>query len=165
MTSADKPGVVAFPGVLYAVAFVVAYGLNLAWRIPVLPQPLNRWVGVALGLAGAGLILWGIASMRRAGTNIYPEKPATALVEAGPFRFTRNPLYVALTILFAALSVEMNMAWGFVILVPLNAANRIDRKSTRLNSSHQIISYAVFCLKKKTKSETSSRAPSAGRCI
>ena len=57
--------------------------------------------------------------MRRAGTNIYPEKPATALVEAGPFRFTRNPLYVALTILFAALSVEMNMAWGFVILVPL----------------------------------------------
>ncbi len=119
MTSADKPGVVAFPGVLYAVAFALAYGLNLAWPIPVLPQPLNRWVGVALGLAGAGLILWGIASMRRAGTNIYPEKPATALVEAGPFRFTRNPLYVALTILFAALSVEMNMAWGFVILVPL----------------------------------------------
>jgi protein-S-isoprenylcysteine O-methyltransferase Ste14 len=121
VTSADKPNVVAFPGVLYAGAFAIAYGLNLAWPLPVLPQALNRWVGLALGLAGAGLIVWGIASMRRAGTNIYPEKPATALVEAGPFRFTRNPLYVALTILFVALSVEMNMAWGFVILVPLQA--------------------------------------------
>src|SRR5258708_24321922 len=37
----------------------------------------------------------------------------------------------------------------------------VDRKSTRLNSSHQIISYAVFCLKKKKKSTTEppSRAP------
>lgn len=119
MTSADKPNVVAFPGALYAAAFAIAYGLNLAWPLPVLPQPLNRWVGIALGLVGAALILWGIVSMRRAGTNIHPEKPATALVEAGPFRFTRNPLYVALTILFVALSVEMNMAWGFVLLVPL----------------------------------------------
>src|SRR5258708_29535200 len=38
------------------------------------------------------------------------------------------------------------------------ALEQVDRKSTRLNSSHQIISYAVFCLKKKTKSEHSCRA-------
>src|SRR5258708_28805151 len=35
------------------------------------------------------------------------------------------------------------------LLMPLSALNLADRKSTRLNSSHQIISYAVFCLKKK----------------
>src|SRR5258708_28891302 len=40
----------------------------------------------------------------------------------------------------------------------------LDRKSTRLNSSHQIISYAVFCLKKKKKSKYVSRASSATRC-
>src|SRR5258708_16551611 len=36
-------------------------------------------------------------------------------------------------------------------LADTNAWGQIDRKSTRLNSSHQIISYAVFCLKKKKK--------------
>src|SRR5438552_10332773 len=35
-----------------------------------------------------------------------------------------------------------------------------DRKSTRLNSSHQIISYAVFCLKKKKKTQSQSTTPS-----
>src|SRR5258708_15447280 len=38
----------------------------------------------------------------------------------------------------------------------LRRARRGDRKSTRLNSSHQIISYAVFCLKKKTCSTPAS---------
>src|SRR5258708_17225337 len=39
-----------------------------------------------------------------------------------------------------------------------NRENYGDRKSTRLNSSHQIISYAVFCLKKKTDSQPASSA-------
>src|SRR5258708_13783405 len=39
---------------------------------------------------------------------------------------------------------------------PCNTMSSTDRKSTRLNSSHQIISYAVFCLKKKKKRGTSN---------
>src|SRR5438552_13659323 len=41
-----------------------------------------------------------------------------------------------------------------VAAFPAEYQARLDRKSTRLNSSHQIISYAVFCLKKKTKKPT-----------
>src|SRR5258708_9960111 len=41
--------------------------------------------------------------------------------------------------------------------IDLADVRRIDRKSTRLNSSHQIISYAVFCLKKKTKHANHNR--------
>src|SRR5258708_21646106 len=53
-------------------------------------------------------------------------------------------------------------AFCFIVVFPedrhhfgihLDFSYRIDRKSTRLNSSHQIISYAVFCLKKKKKSQ------------
>jgi len=117
--STDNPGVVAFPGALYAAAFAIAYGLNLTWPLAVLPQPEARWTGMALCAAGAALILWGIVTMRRAKTNIYPGLPATTLVSDGPFRFTRNPLYVALTILFAGLALEVDMAWGFIVLVPL----------------------------------------------
>src|SRR2546423_14474112 len=120
MTEPDKPGVVAFPGVLYAFAFAVAYGLNLVWPLPLLAMTeVARWIGVVLGIGGAILILSGVASMRRARTNIYPSLPATALVVAGPFRFTRNPLYVALTILFLGLTFEFNTWWGVIMLAPL----------------------------------------------
>src|SRR5258708_15588624 len=44
---------------------------------------------------------------------------------------------------------------GEVSPAPQPAGDRVDRKSTRLNSSHQIISYAVFCLKKKNNKKTS----------
>src|SRR5258708_18991014 len=43
-----------------------------------------------------------------------------------------------------------------------NAQPPLDRKSTRLNSSHQIISYAVFCLKKKAPKSDSPRLPAIG---
>src|SRR3712207_8238241 len=45
------------------------------------------------------------------------------------------------------------VAAGFVLLAEALIAVALDRKSTRLNSSHANISYAVFCLKKKKKSE------------
>src|SRR5436190_2649233 len=41
--------------------------------------------------------------------------------------------------------------------LPLSIGDGEDRKSTRLNSSHTVISYAVFCLKKKTKSNTTQK--------
>ena len=119
--AADKPGIVAFPGVLYAGAFVVAFALHLLWPMEVLELGVARVTGMAICAVGAALILWGIATMRAARTNIYPELPATALVTNGPFRFTRNPLYVALAILFTGLSIEMNNPWGLVVLVPLLA--------------------------------------------
>src|SRR5205085_8303256 len=80
VTEADRPNVVAFPGVVYAIAFAAAYGLQLAWPLPFAPAPVARWAGIVLGVGGAILIAWGVASMRRARTNIYPSLPATALV-------------------------------------------------------------------------------------
>src|SRR5438034_4470046 len=51
----------------------------------------------------------------------------------------------------AALSRQMNLAKLEKFLSTESAATALDRKSTRLNSSHTVISYAVFCLKKKKK--------------
>src|SRR2546430_4142257 len=55
--------------------------------------------------------------------------------------------FVALNILFGILGGLFGLAlW----ILKLAAIGFVDRKSTRLNSSHSQISYAVFCLKKKT---------------
>ncbi len=57
--------------------------------------------------------------MHGAGTNISPRKPATTLVDSGPYRFSRNPLYVAMTLLFIGLTLLINSWWGVVLLVPV----------------------------------------------
>src|SRR2546430_13555815 len=61
------------------------------------------------------------------------------------------------TTLFRSLAPRVDAMWAAVIIVGIAAASHqwwsanVDRKSTRLNSSHSQISYAVFCLKKKTE--------------
>ncbi len=57
--------------------------------------------------------------MQAAGTNINPYRPSTAIVTSGPFRYSRNPLYLALTLLYLGLTLAFNTWWGIVVLLPL----------------------------------------------
>ena len=80
---------------------------------------------VALGMGfpllciGAGLAVWSRRCLENAGTNVNPVLPATALVVTGPFRFSRNPMYVARTVLYLGLGLLMNALWVIAVLVPL----------------------------------------------
>jgi protein-S-isoprenylcysteine O-methyltransferase Ste14 len=66
-----------------------------------------------------GIAAWGIQTMQAAGTNVNPALPTTAIVASGPFRFSRNPLYLALTLLYLGLTLAFNTWWGIVVLVPV----------------------------------------------
>ena len=57
--------------------------------------------------------------MTAAGTNVNPTLPTTAIVSSGPFRFSRNPLYVALNLFYVGISLVINTWWGAVVWVPL----------------------------------------------
>ncbi len=57
--------------------------------------------------------------MKAAGTNINPTLPAKAIVSSGPFRFSRNPLYLSLTTIYLGLTLAVNTWWGIVVLIPL----------------------------------------------
>ena len=59
--------------------------------------------------------------MRRAGTNVRPDQPATTIVMGGPFRFTRNPLYVGTTGLYVGVALLVDALRPLVLLVPLLA--------------------------------------------
>jgi protein-S-isoprenylcysteine O-methyltransferase Ste14 len=56
--------------------------------------------------------------MTRAGTDPRPSRPSTAIVTSGPFRFTRNPMYVGLALLTAALGILLDTWWPILLLVP-----------------------------------------------
>ncbi len=62
--------------------------------------------------------------MRRAGTNVRPDQPTLALVFDGPFRFTRNPLYLAATGLYLGIALLVDALWPLLLLVPVLAVLR-----------------------------------------
>jgi protein-S-isoprenylcysteine O-methyltransferase Ste14 len=119
-TAADHAGVIARPPFLYLGVFLVA--LVARWFVP-LPILSNTAAAVALGLVLAVVAVavarWGRRTMKAAGTNINPAQPAMTIVTSGPFRYSRNPLYLALTLLYVGLTLAVNTWWGLVCLVPL----------------------------------------------
>ena len=117
-TSADNPGVVVRPPLLYGAAFVVVLVLRWFWPMPIFGHAVALWPGLALGVLGVGIAIWGRRMMQVAGTNINPALPTTAIVTSGPFRFSRNPLYLAATLLYLGLTLAFNTWWGIVVLVP-----------------------------------------------
>ena len=115
----DHPGVRVPPPALYALAVFVGYLLNHRW-----PLPIGGGASVqalAWLLFGAWLVLTvsSIGNFRRSRTSIVPIRPATTLVIAGPYRLTRNPMYVGLAVLTVALGLFLDSWWLIVLLVPV----------------------------------------------
>jgi protein-S-isoprenylcysteine O-methyltransferase Ste14 len=95
--------------------------LALDWLLPlsVLEQGVAFWLGVALLLVGLAIGFWGQTTVRAAGSHVNPSQPTTVIVTGGPFKFSRNPMYVGLTLLYLGLSLAVNTWWGFLALIPL----------------------------------------------
>ena len=114
---ADNPGVIAPPPLIYAGSLVAGLAANRIYPIRFLPRGLSRALGWPLVAAGLSLGLLGFREMRRAGTNVQTRKPTTAIVEAGPYRYTRNPLYVGMTLIYAGFASRAN-ALPVALLLP-----------------------------------------------
>jgi len=121
-TPADNPGVMVRPPLLFGAALVAVLVLRWLWPTPMLGHATIRWLGLALVLLALAILIPGRRALQAAGTNVNPSLPTTAIVASGPYRFSRNPLYVGLTLLYCGLTLALNTWWGFVLLVPVLVA-------------------------------------------
>src|SRR4051812_20292694 len=103
----DSAGVRVPPPLLYLIAVLVGYGLNRKWPLPVGERGVNLFAW-AFAVAGLTLALVSIRNFRRSRTSIVPIRPATTLVISGPYRFTRNPMYVAMASMTVAVGLALN---------------------------------------------------------
>jgi len=119
LIESDSPGVAVLPPILYGGAFVTVLVLHWIWPLAIVKQPIAFWLGLLLLVFALAFGAWGRKTMHGAGTNISPLKPAISLVTTGPYRFSRNPVYVAITLLFLSLTMLLNTWWGVILLLPV----------------------------------------------
>jgi protein-S-isoprenylcysteine O-methyltransferase Ste14 len=113
-----NPGVWIPPPLLYAAPVVVGWLLDRWWSLPIggdFVRPVVGWILVAgfLTLMGSA-----IGSFRRNRTTVFPFRPATTLVIAGPYRYTRNPMYLGAAMLVLALGCWLDTWWPILLLIP-----------------------------------------------
>lgn len=116
MHTADNPGVIAPPPLIYLAAF----GLLILLRA-VAPLRLPdgvRWLGLLLVVLSLIPGSWALVVMVRAGTNPEPSHPTTVLVMHGPFRFTRNPIYLSFTLFYLGVALLLREGWGLILIIP-----------------------------------------------
>ncbi len=76
-------------------------------------------VGGVLALIGFALMTVSVRQFRQAGTSIIPGEPSTVLLESGPYRFTRNPIYIGFVIFYFGLAIMLTSAWMLLLLIPV----------------------------------------------
>jgi protein-S-isoprenylcysteine O-methyltransferase Ste14 len=88
----------------------LASGLLIDRRlhIPFLPRRVARIIGWPLVGGGVALSGWAFRTMRAADTTIRPDKPVSKLIQDGPFRYTRNPLYLSDAMIYAGIAILRN---------------------------------------------------------
>ena len=114
----DIPGVIAFPPLIYAMAIVAGLALDWLWPLPALPRGLGYGLGGLLIIIAVLLAVWALPQFRRLGTNVSVHQPSTALITTGPYRLTRNPLYVALALIQGGIGIVAGTLWIVVLLAP-----------------------------------------------
>lgn len=112
----DNPGVVALPPVLYGGTLLAAILLHLTVPLRLLPRTPAWVVGLLLVAISIVILASGVRAMARARTEVDVRKPTTAIVVDGPFRYTRNPLYVSLTLIYLGIAALINTLWPILLL-------------------------------------------------
>lgn len=118
----DVAGVIAPPPLIFGGFLVLGLALGFVWPAPLFDAdvaPTSRYaIGAALAVAGIGIAVIGFLQFRRAGTDVRPDRPSTALVTDGVFGLSRNPLYVSQTLVYLGIALAANNAWAFGLIVP-----------------------------------------------
>lgn len=105
------------PPFVFLMAIVLGVALNTAWSLPFVTSSL-RWIGPLVSICAALLFLLSVREFRAAGTSVQRTGRTTMIVGTGPYRFSRNPIYLAFILLVLGLSVWLNDLWLLVTLIP-----------------------------------------------
>jgi len=112
----DNPGGWLPPPLTFLLTLLLGLVLDRKSHVPFLPGRLARVLGWPLVGGGMALTAWFIRTMRSAGTTLDLDKPVSTLVQDGPFRYSRNPGYLSLAMIYAGIAILRNAMWATLFL-------------------------------------------------
>ena len=102
--------------------YLISLGIGLLahgrWPVQWLPAPANVAIGVVLVVLAVALFVISVRTFKKAGTPVPGHMPTTIIVRAGPYRFSRNPIYVAFTLFLIGIAAWVNSAAVLVMVLP-----------------------------------------------
>lgn len=113
----DVAGVVAPPPLIVLAAIALGLLLHYVHPLPLRPASWRPLLGVLVALTGLVLIGLSLSTLRRARTPAEPWKPTRAIVHAGPYRASRNPIYLGFALVHLGIALAVNSLWLLVTLV------------------------------------------------
>jgi protein-S-isoprenylcysteine O-methyltransferase Ste14 len=115
----DTAQVMVRPPLAWGLAVIA--GLALGWRVPLPFLPADRlagWLGATVFVLALALFAWAIVTITSGGSNVPTSRPTTTIVASGPYRFTRNPIYLGMFLGLIGLAVAFDNLWLLMMLVP-----------------------------------------------
>jgi protein-S-isoprenylcysteine O-methyltransferase Ste14 len=117
--TADTAHVIIRPPLAWGLAVFAGLSLNWLAPMPFLPTDLPAgWLGGLVFVLALALFAWAIVTITKAGTNVPTNRPTTTIVESGPYRFTRNPIYLGMFLGLIGLAIAFDNLWLLLMLVP-----------------------------------------------
>lgn len=114
--SDSTAGVLAPPPLIYLVPLAAGFLFRHWYPVAIVGHRVAAPLGIACLVLGLATHLSAILALHRAQTSPKPWRPTTAVVTTGPYRFTRNPIYVSFSLVYIGVALWGNTLWPFLLL-------------------------------------------------
>lgn len=116
----DNPGVIAHPPLIYLIGLLAGLGLDWLWPAAFFADAAWQYaIGAVVIVVSFMIVIPAFWRFHRAGTNVPTSRPSTTVVTSGPYRYSRNPIYVSMTVLIVGIGITVDSAWILAQLVPV----------------------------------------------
>lgn len=115
----DRAKVIALPPFIYGAALVLGLLIHFVYPVHIVSRRPALWLGIVLILASILIVVSALRALAHAKTTFDVRKATTAIVTDGPYRFSRNPMYLAATLLYLAIGSFINSLWLVLTVIPL----------------------------------------------
>jgi protein-S-isoprenylcysteine O-methyltransferase Ste14 len=113
----DTSNALVRPPIAWLLALLAGVGADRLFPLRFVPASVpGTWVGGAIFAIALALAIWAIVTIHKAGTRVETYKPTTAIVVNGPYRFTRNPIYLGMLLGQVGLAIAFDSLWMLAAL-------------------------------------------------
>lgn len=106
------------PPFVFLGAIALGVLLHFVWSVRLVPRAVSVPLGGTAVLVAVALFLSAVRTLRTAGTPVPGNRPTTTIVRTGPYRYSRNPIYLSFSLLQLGVTFWVNSLWLLVTLIP-----------------------------------------------